>query len=221
MNNFIGHLQKKEMLPSLYLIADRVSCGSRPLEEVLERALEGGVRFVQFREKDLEGYKLRCLAERVFRLTELYGARLILNGSLELAAELGVWGVHLPVSGPMPGVVRDQFGDQLLIGCSTHTLDELRRADREGADFVTYSPIFPPNSKPGYGPGVGFHGLRSAVQSTSLPVFALGGIVPKHVTDCRNVGASGFSLMSGIIAAEDVEAVVIECLKAWENSETV
>ncbi len=217
----IANFKSKEIPSPLYLIADRATCRPRGLDGVLERALEAGVRFVQLREKEMEEDELRRLAERVLRLTDTCGAHLTLNGRAEMAAELGARGVHLPASGPAPEAVREPFGDRLLIGCSAHTLQELERAAKGGADFVTYSPVFPPASKPGYGPGVGFDGLRTAALATDLPVFALGGITPERVAGCRAAGASGVAVMSGILAAEDVEAAVTSYLRAWGEVEAV
>jgi thiamine-phosphate pyrophosphorylase len=227
-----------DSLPPLYLIIDRATCAPRPLEEVLARALDAGVRFVQLREKDLDTDALRRLAGNILSLTDACGAHLTINTRAEVAVELGARGVHLPALGPAPGAVRQKYGNHLLIGCSTHTLQELERAAEGGADFVTYSPTYPPASKPGYGPAVGLSGLRSAVQTAclpstpqpacprdagrrrqaGLPVFGLGGITPERVPLCRSAGAAGIAVMSGILAAENIEAAVRAYLGAWETS---
>lgn len=208
-----------DSLPPLYLIIDRATCAPRSLEGVLARALDAGVRFVQLREKDLDTDALRRLAGNILSLTDACGAHLTINTRAEVAVELGARGVHLSALGPAPGAVRQKYGNHLLIGCSTHTLQELERAAEGGADFVTYSPIYPPASKPGYGPAVGLSGLRSAVQTAGLPVFALGGITPGRVPPCRSAGAAGIAVMSGILAAENVEAAVRAYLGAWKTSQ--
>ena len=202
----------------LYLIADRATCRPRPLEEVLERALDAGVRFVQLREKGLDTDALRRLAASVLRLTDAYGACLLLNSRADIAAEIGARGVHLPASGASPESVRGRFGRQLLVGCSAHTPREIEAAAEGGVDFVTYSPIYPPASKPGYGPGVGLAGLRAAARATALPVFALGGITPERTPGCKAAGACGIAVMSGILAAADVESAVRAYFTAWGES---
>ena len=205
----------RRFLPSLYLIADRATCASGSMEAVLERALDAGVRFVQLREKDLQPDALRRLAEGVLRLTGACGAKLLINTHAEVAAEIGADGVHLPAAGPDARAIRKRFGRRLLVGCSTHNLEELERAAEGGADFVTYSPIYTPGSKPGYGLEVGLDGLRSAAGAADVPVFALGGITPERTLDCRSAGASGVAVMSGILAAEDAAAAVKAYLAAW------
>ena len=204
----------------LYLIADRAACAPRPLETVLVEALDAGVRLVQLREKDLDADALSRLAERILRLTDACGASLLINTDAEVAARIGAGGVHLPAPRPSPRSVRQRFGNAFLIGCSAHNLRELSRSAEGHADFVTYSPIFQPGSKPGYtGPEVGLKGLRAAVRATDLPVFALGGITPERAAGCRAAGASGMAVMSGILAAADVGASVMAYLAAWGSDE--
>ena len=200
--------------PPLYLIADRATCGDRPLLDVLARALDAGVRLVQLREKALDRDVLEALAEQVLSLTARCDAMLLINSAADIAVKVGAQGVHLP-GGILPRAVRDQVGQSFLIGYSAHTHAELDCAD--GADFVTYSPIFTPGSKPGYdGVEVGLVGLANAVAHSHLPVYALGGITPKRAAKCRTTGCAGVAVMSGILAAGDPAKAVCEFLKAWE-----
>ena len=202
------------LLP-LYLIADRATCGDRPMMDVLARALDAGVRLVQLREKALDRNALEALAEQVLSLTARYDAMLLINSAVDVALKIGAQGVHLP-SGDLPRAVRDRVGPSFLIGYSAHTHAELDRAD--GADFVTYSPIFTPGSKPGYdGAEVGLEGLANAVAHSRLPVYALGGLTPKRTAISRTTGCAGVAVMSGILAARDPGKAVCEFLRAWEK----
>ena len=202
-------------LPPLYLIADRATCGDRPMLDVLARALDAGVRLVQLREKALDRDVLEVLAEQVLSLVARYDAVLLINESrADIAVQIGAQGVHLP-GGALPQGVRDRVEPSFLIGYSTHTYAELDCAG--GADFVTYSPIFTPGSKPGYdGVEAGLEGLANAVAHSRLPVYALGGITPKRAARCRTTGCAGVAVMSGILAANDPAKAVCEFLKAWE-----
>ena len=201
--------------PPLYLIADRATCRPSILEDVLRQALDAGLRLVQLREKDLDDDALRRLAVDVLDLAASYDARLLINSRYGIAREIGAAGVHLPAHGPSPGFVRQEAGPEFLIGCSTHSLDELQAAADGGADLVTYSPVYVPTSKPGHGPPVGLNGLRQAAASTDVPVYALGGITPERASPCRASGASGVAVMSGILAAADPGKAVRSYLRAW------
>ena len=201
-------------LPPLYLIADRATCGDRPMLDVLARALDAGVRLVQLREKTLERNVLEALAEQLLSLVARYDAMLLINTAADIAVKIGAQGVHLPGS-TLPRAVRDRVEPSFLIGYSTHTHAELGCAD--GADFVTYSPIFTPGSKPGYdGVEAGLGGLANAVTYSRVPVYALGGITPDRADRCRTTGCAGVAVMSGILAARDPTRAVCEFLKAWE-----
>ncbi len=200
--------------PPLYLIADRATCGDRPLLDVLARALDAGVRMVQLREKALDRDALEALAEQVLSLVARYDAMLLINTAVDIAVKIGAQGVHLP-GDALPQVVRDRVEPSFLIGYSTHTYAELDCAG--GADFVTYSPIFTPGSKPGYdGVEAGLEGLANAVAHSRLPVYALGGITPQRAAKCRATGCAGVAVISGILAARDPAKAVCEFLKAWE-----
>lgn len=200
--------------PPLYLIADRATCGDRPLLDVLARALDAGVRMVQLREKALDRDALEALAEQVLSLVARYDAMLLINTAVDIAVKIGAQGVHLP-GDALPQVVRGRVEPSFLIGYSTHTYAELDCAG--GADFVTYSPIFTPGSKPGYdGVEAGLEGLANAVAHSHLPVYALGGITPKRAAKCRATRCAGVAVMSGILAARDPAKAVCKFLKAWE-----
>lgn len=203
-------------LPSLYLIADRVTCAPRDLEDVFADALDAGVRLVQLREKHLETRELCRLASRLQKRAERYDALMLVNAHARLAQDIGAAGVHLPAYGPAPSSIRQQYGDHLLIGRSTHSREECRATD--GADFITISPIYSPGSKPGYGPGWGTGALRRATECSSLPAYALGGITPGRVAACRENGASGIAVMSGILAADDIRSAVTGYIEAWSSA---
>lgn len=200
-------------LPPLYLIADRATCAPRNLEDVLAEALDAGIRLVQLREKHLEMRELRRLAARLQERASNYEARLLVNTHAGLARDIGAAGVHLPSSGPDAWSIRRQYGNRMLIGRSTHNRKECVEAD--GADFVTFSPIYSPSSKPGYGPGTGPGALRRVTECSSLPVYALGGITPWRAAACKGNGAAGIAVMSGILTAEDIRTAVRVYLEAW------
>ena len=185
----------------VYLLTDRKLCPGGEILETVERALDGGVRAVQLREKDLSGRELFRLAERMRKLTEGYGARLLINDRADVAMGVGADGVHLGVLSIPPREARRFLGPQAVIGCSAHNAEELREAEMGGADFVTFGPVYPTPSKRPFGPPVGIPALASACRTAGIPVFALGGVGPGNLEEVMRAGSFGIALISGIVAA--------------------
>ena len=183
----------------LYAITDRRSCAPTPLVDIVSELLDAGVNAIQLREKDLGDSELIELAQPIAEVCRNYEAKLFINTNTHIALKVEAAGVHLPAAVMSVDAVKAQSDGYLYVGCSVHCLDAAQKREAEGADFVTYSPIYPTASKPGYGPAVGIEGLAKVVENVKLPVFALGGITPARVTECLTVGAFGVAVMSGVM----------------------
>jgi len=188
---------------NLYLITDRHQVPDGDLPRAVALALEGGVRAVQLREKDLAGDERKVLATELRTLTRRYRARLLINSDLDLVLETGADGVHLTSSAPDIAGTRYRLGPERLIGLSTHHLDEVLAAQAAGADFVTFGPVYPTPSKLAYGDPAGLPRLAEVCRSTTLPVFALGGIHPRQLSELQDCGCRRIALISAILAAPD------------------
>ena len=187
----------------LYAITDRGLCAPRTLYDTIHDLLDVGVSAIQLREKDLSDAEYIKLAEPLCKLCHAYSAQLFINSRIEIAMNVGVDGVHLPGDSASVGKVIEETNRRVIIGCSVHTLVEAKQREMEGADFITYSPIYPTLSKPDYGPAVGVEGLRNVTEGVNIPVFALGGITPERVSECRDAGAYGVAVMSGVMSPEN------------------
>lgn len=197
-----------------YLIGDRTRCAGRSLASALGQACRGGVRAVQIREKDLKTPDLLALAREV--QAELGSPRpvLMVNGNLEVAAACGAQGVHLPESGVPVREAREALPPGTLIGRSTHGTESARAAEAEGAEFVTFGPVYDTPSKAGYGPPQGLRALAEAAGSVTIPVFALGGVTPGRTRACLEAGAYGVAAISAVISQPDIPAAVRRFEKA-------
>lgn len=202
---------------SLYLITDRQQSGGRPLAEVVRRALEGGVKAVQLREKDLSTAALYRLAEELRRLTTEFDARLIINDRLDIALAAGADGVHIGVNSLAVAAVRRVIGKEKLIGYSAHGLDEALCAQAEGADFVTFSPLYPTPSKAAYGEPCGVKKLAEAAAALNIPVLALGGISPANITEALSADIQGVAVISAVLTASDPRGAAASLLKKIEE----
>jgi len=168
------------------------------LEDWLRALAGAGVDGVQVRRKDLPDRRLLELAERARRALPPgppgpSAPALLVNGRLDVALAAGADGVHLPSAGLPTREVRrlaEALGFDALIGRSTHHPDEVARARDEGADYVTFGPVYPTPGKAGYGAPPGLAGLERAAAS-GLPVLALGGVDRDRLAAIARAGASG------------------------------
>ena len=186
---------------SLYLITDRHQTSGRDLPAVVEEALEGGMRAVQLREKDLSPRKLLELALTMRELTGRYGAKLIINDRIDIALAADADGVHLGEASIPVDAARLLLGPNRLIGVSCHSREGALAAEQGGADFITFGPVYHTPSKAAYGAPVGVERLAETVELLSIPVFALGGIKRENTPEAMAAGAAGVALISAIIAA--------------------
>ena len=194
----------------LYLITDRRKLAPRAslteieaLIDFLTNAAASGVDMIQIRERDLPTRDLYYITKRVLESTRPFQTRVFVNDRVDVAAALPGVGVHLTTRSLPVRIVRAIFGDSLKIGASTHTLEEVKRAEYEGADFAVFGPVFDTESKRRYGSPVGVESLRQAVSEVSIPVLALGGIGLnnfKEVLDVGCAGLAGISIFAGAVA---------------------
>lgn len=184
----------------LYLITDRRL--TPDIKWTIEEALKAGVRAVQIREKDMTAKELIILSRDLQEITRRYRAKLFINDRADIALALNLDGVHLGSGGLPPDVVERISGGRLLIGASTHSLDEAVEAESRGADFITFGPVYETPSKLRYGKPVGIKALKEVTKRIRIPVFAIGGINKKNVSEVMDAGAYGVALISAIMASE-------------------
>ncbi|RMF90636.1 MAG: thiamine phosphate synthase [Nitrospinota bacterium] len=207
-------------LPSpLYLVTDRRQTQGRELVQVVEPALQGGVRAVQLREKDLSSRELYRLAVQLRALTSRYQALLLVNDRIDIALAVEADGVHLGGHSLPPAVARRLIGPHKLIGVSTHSLAEARAAQAEGADFLLFGPVFFTPSKARYGKPVGIEALQEVHRAISIPLYAIGGIKVHNVGSIAATGVEGFAVISAVMAAPDPEQAAQDLLATFAQAQ--
>ena len=187
----------------LYLVTDRNQTHGRDLLWVLESALDGGVKAIQLREKDLGGKDLFILAESTRKLTQRYRASLFINDRIDVALAVDAEGVQLGAASIPIETARRLMGPNKIIGASTHSLGEAEEAERNGADFVVFGPVFFTPSKAPYGSPQGLATLKKIVERIALPIYAIGGIKPENIAETRRTGVQGVALISAVMSAPD------------------
>lgn len=195
--------ESSDALPRLLLIADQFT--DPCIEAIVASVItDTSLRWVQLRDHSARRALFRgradCLIERL-RASEP-ASLFSINSDVELASNLEA-GIHLGVRGPSVAEARERLGEEALIGFSAHDIEEAERAVQEGADYISFSPIFETASKPGH-PGIGLDALVTVSEHLEkTPVVALGGITPERVEACLEAGAHGVAVVSGIFKAVD------------------
>jgi thiamine-phosphate pyrophosphorylase len=197
---------RNRTLPRVYLITDGTAAGADAELGPVADALAAGVRVVQLREKHLPDRDLIVIARRLRIVADQYGAALLINGRPDIARLAGADGVHLPQDGLPVAVVRRQLGADAWVGVSCHSAAEVAAAATAGADFATFGPVFPTPSKAAYGAPLGIAALRQVLESTSLPLFALGGVDEAHLRELAATGVHGVAAIRALYRPGGVTA---------------
>jgi thiamine-phosphate pyrophosphorylase len=198
----------------LLLVTDRRQTGGRSLPSVLHDAIHAGLPAVQLRERDLSTRELLLLAQEIRSITAPRAVPLIINDRVDLMMALNLNGVHLRANSLPVSAVRRLAGADRLVGISTHSAAEVREANRDGADYVVFGPIFDTPSKRSFGSPVGLEQLAEVCRLSAVPVFAIGGITPASVSDVRRAGAHGVAVIGAILARDNAAAATREMLAA-------
>jgi thiamine-phosphate pyrophosphorylase len=199
----------------LCLLATR-ALAARPLEAVVSEALEGGAGMVEVREKGVADAEVLRTALALREVTARAGALLVVNDRPDIALLAHADGVHLG-QGDLPvAAARSLVGEDLLIGVSTHSVEQARAAESAGADYIGAGPVHPTATKDA-GPLLGLDGLRAVLQAVAIPAFAIGGISPANARDVARAGAGRAAVSSAILRAPDAAAAARAIRAALEG----
>lgn len=187
-------------LGGVCFITDR-TISKMGVEEQVRTVLDAGIRFIQYREKDLARGEIMKNAEKLRKLTERYGAKYIVNDHSDIALAVDADGVHLGQDDLQLEYARRIMGER-IIGVSTHDLDEAMSAADGGADYIGFGPIYYTTTKD-VGAPKGPVGISEIRHNVDVPIVAIGGISHDSLDDIFRAGADAVALASSILRTAD------------------
>ena len=195
-------MSRKDIDYSVYLVTDSRNNTEEEFLYVIEEAIKGGTTIVQLREKTASTRDFYQLALKVKEITSKYGVPLLINDRIDIAIAIDSDGVHVGQDDMPADVARAIIGDEKILGVSASTVDEAKKAQIDGADYIGSGAVFPTSSKDD-ADSVSKEELKEIVDSVDIPVVAIGGINLDNASLLKDTGIAGFSVISAIMYAED------------------
>lgn len=195
----------------LYLVTSQSLSLGRTTLEIVRAALAGGISLIQLREKEMPLPQFCKLAEQARTLTAAAKALLIVNDRLDIAMATGADGVHLGQD-DLPVAYARRLAPDMIIGASSHSVQEAQEAERAGASYINIGPLFPTRTKSWSGAFLGLEGLRSIAQEVTIPFTVMGGIKHEHIPELKQAGARTIAMVTAITTAADPARAVRELL---------
>jgi len=187
----------------LYGIIDLSYVERRDAARIVAQMIEGGVDLIQLRGKEKSISELMELSAELHELTVQSFTPLIVNDYAEIARQVPVEGVHVGQDDAPIEIVRQKAAREILVGKSTHSLEQARSAQREGADYIGFGPIFATPTKPDY-PAIGLHNIRRVHAEVNLPIFCIGGINIDNLQNVIDAGAKRVVMVSALLKAHNI-----------------
>lgn len=210
----------KKLPSGLYLITDQYIVKGLSHIQIAEKALLGGVKFIQYREKLLSKRESYKIALKLRGITRKYNAVLIINNDIDIALSVDADGVHLGQEDFPVQAARKILGDDKIIGLSTHSLKEAEDAQGLGVDYIGIGPIFKSITKDVREP-LGIEIIKEVKRISRVPVIAIGGINEENVSDVITAGADGAAVISAIISREDITGAVKGFIRRVGDTEKI
>jgi thiamine-phosphate pyrophosphorylase len=205
----------KDLDLSLYLVTDKSDDVEKFLKTI-EEGIKGGVSVVQIREKTADTLDFYNLALKVKEITTRYDVPLIINDRVDVALAVDADGVHVGQSDMPCDVTRALVGSDKIVGVSAATIEEAKKAESDGADYIGAGAVFPTATKDD-APKITKKDLKEIVDSIDIPVVAIGGITLNNAHELNGTGIAGLSVVSAIMSSDNPKKSSEELLKIFNS----
>ena len=200
----------------LYAVTDRHWLGNQTLLEQVQEALDGGATCIQLREKQLDDKTFLQEAIEIQKLCKEYHVPFIVNDNVEIAKDMHADGIHVGQSYMEALDVRKALGNDVILGVSAQTVEQAKKAEAHGADYLGVGAVFPTGSKDD-AEDVSYETLKAICEAVSIPVIAIGGITQDNVKDLAGSGIVGIAVISAIFAQKDITQATKDLKQATEQ----
>lgn len=206
---------KEDLL--LYAVTDRHYLHDKTLEEAVKEAIDGGITFVQLREKNMDHEDFKEEALRIQSLCHQYQIPFVIDDDVDLAVEICADGVHVGQSDLEALEARKKIGSDKILGVSAGTVEEAIKAEKAGADYLGVGAVFPTGSKDDATP-VSHDTLKAICNAVSIPVIAIGGITRDNVRELEGTGIVGIAVISAIFAKDNITSATEDLLQKTKEA---
>ena len=200
---------------SLYLVTDNSDDVEKFLNTI-EEAIKGGVSVVQIREKTTDTLEFYNLALQVKEITTKYNVPLIINDRVDVALAIDADGVHVGQSDMPCDITRKLIGEDKILGVSAATIEEAKKAERDGADYIGTGAVFPNKTKDD-APSITKEDLKEITESINIPTVAIGGITLENASQLKDTGIAGLSVVSAIMSSDNPKKSSEELLNIFNS----
>ena len=200
----------------LYAVTDRHWLTDKTLYDVVRESLDGGVTFLQLREKDLDDEHFYQEAVRLQEMAREYGVPFVVNDNVDIAVRMNADGVHVGQSDMEAGDVRALIGPDKILGVSAQTVEQAVLAEKRGADYLGVGAVFPTGSKDD-AEEVSYETLKAICEAVSIPVVAIGGITINNTHELAGSGICGIAVISAIYGQKDIYEATVSLKKVTEE----
>jgi len=191
----------------LYVITESTISKGRSNEETVREAIKGGAGIIQLREKEWDKNKIKNEAIRLLKICRENNVLFIVNDYVDVALEIGADGVHLGQSDMPIKEAREICGDRLIIGLSTHSIEQAVKADMEGADYITIGPIYKTRAKDYT---IGLNIIKEIINKIKKPLIAIGGINDNNIDSVLGQGVKSVAVISAVVSSDDVRGTAFQ-----------
>lgn len=200
----------------LYAVTDRHWLGNQTLLEQVQEALDGGATCIQLREKQLDEENFLKEAIEIQKLCKEYHVPFIVNDNVDIAKTMHADGIHVGQSDMEALDVRKELGKDVILGVSAQTVEQAKKAEAHGADYLGVGAVFPTGSKDD-ADDVSHETLKAICEAVSIPVIAIGGITQDNVKELAGSGIVGIAVISAIFAQKDITQATKDLKQATEQ----